>query len=129
MALICGGVALLLLLICVASTYWLHCDDYRQGLWEECRTVDNAEGQGQESCTRNDSRMLNQTATAIVYVRFKKHASRESIQVGHTATGKSALIQVQLQVRQAAVLQRDRYSTCAYMWMYITKWHVSEYLT
>lgn len=45
MALVCGVLAIILLIISTASTAWLEAEGYRQGLWEECewdpRDIDN----------------------------------------------------------------------------------------
>ena len=64
MAAVCGGIALLLLIICNASSYWLHSGDYRQGLWEECCPEGTGDGEGE--CSRNDSVWIDACAALCV---------------------------------------------------------------
>ncbi len=49
-ALVCTIIGLLLLIICIASTSWIHADDFRQGLWSICRDDGNG-----EQCGGNES--------------------------------------------------------------------------
>ena len=64
MAAVCGGIGLLLLIICIASSYWLHSGEYRQGLWEECCPEDTGDGEGK--CSRNDSAWIDACAALCV---------------------------------------------------------------
>lgn len=41
LACLCGVISLILLIVAIASTAWLHSDGYRQGLWEECFISEN----------------------------------------------------------------------------------------
>ena len=50
-AVVCGGLSILLLIISIASTAWLEADMYRQGLWEECDTLEN----GDVDCRKNET--------------------------------------------------------------------------
>ncbi len=76
-AAICGGLSVVLLIICVASTAWLEADQYRQGLWYECRT-ENGDGEG---CKNNpvtginilntsETRTLGRIARLVVSIVF-----------------------------------------------------------
>ena len=49
-AAVCGGLSILLLIISIASTAWLEADMYRQGLWEECETLED----GKVNCKKNE---------------------------------------------------------------------------
>ena len=64
MASVCGGIAFLLLIVCIASSYWLHSGDYRQGLWEECCPETTPGGEGE--CSRNDSAWIDACAALCV---------------------------------------------------------------
>lgn len=39
-AFICGLIVILLMILCLASSYWLTTDKFRQGLWEHCLDAD-----------------------------------------------------------------------------------------
>ena len=42
----------MLLIVSIASTAWLEADMYRQGLWEECDTLEN----GEVNCRKNETK-------------------------------------------------------------------------
>ena len=53
-ALVCGILSLILLIIAIATTSWLETEGYRQGLWEECASEDLGDENAEFICEKNE---------------------------------------------------------------------------